>query len=117
MTKQQIIEQITELTGIPRSEVRKSIEGLLEVLTQAFTNGQSVYLRGFGTFNVVQRVKEQDKITQAMVQISKTDAKLLIKYLSDAAAYYRHHGTSAKEHNRARLLNNMAIKIRRKNEL
>lgn len=52
-----------------------------------------------------------------MVQISKTDAKLLIKYLSDAAAYYRHHGTTAKEHNRARLLNNMAAKIRRKNEL
>lgn len=62
MTKQQIIEQITELTGIPRSEVRKSIEGLLEVLTQAFTNGQSVYLRGFGTFNVVQSKPRKARI-------------------------------------------------------
>lgn len=58
MTKQQIVEQITELTGIPRSEVKKSIEGLLEVLTQAFTNGQSVYLRGFGTFNVVPKPRK-----------------------------------------------------------
>jgi hypothetical protein len=48
------------------------------------------------------------------MEISKTDAKLLMKYLQDAASYYRQHATTAKEHNRARLLSNLSNKIRKK---
>ena len=58
MTKQQLIEQISEQTGLRRSEAKKAVESAMEILSQAFAAGDNVYLRGFGTF-AVRFVKEK----------------------------------------------------------
>lgn len=52
MTKQQLIEQISERTGLRRSEAKKAVEGAMQVISQALAIGDNVYLRGFGTFAV-----------------------------------------------------------------
>lgn len=52
MTKQQLIEQISEQTGIRRSEAKKAVESAMEILSHTFAAGDNVYLRGFGTFAV-----------------------------------------------------------------
>lgn len=52
MTKQQLIEQISERTGLRRSEAKKAVEGAMQVISQALASGENVYLRGFGTFAV-----------------------------------------------------------------
>lgn len=52
MTKQQLIEEISEHTGLRRSEAKKAVEGAMEVITKALVSGENVYLRGFGTFAV-----------------------------------------------------------------
>lgn len=52
MTKQQLIEQISEQTGLRRSEAKKAVESTMQILSQAFASGDNVYLRGFGTFAV-----------------------------------------------------------------
>ena len=58
MTKQQLIEEISEHTGLRRSEAKKAVEGAMEVITKALVSGDNVYLRGFGTFEV-RTVKEK----------------------------------------------------------
>lgn len=58
MTKQQLVEEISERTGLRRSEAKKAIEGAMEIITQALAAGENVYLRGFGTF-AVRNVKEK----------------------------------------------------------
>lgn len=58
MTKQQLIEQISELTGIRRSEAKKAVEGAMQIIMQTLVAGDNVYLRGFGTF-AVRNVKEK----------------------------------------------------------
>lgn len=46
--------------------------------------------------------------------ISKTDVATLIRYLDNAADFYRKHATSAKESDRSRLLGKMSGKLKRK---
>lgn len=58
MTKRQLIEQISEQTGIRRSEAKKAVESAMDILSRAFAAGDNVYLRGFGTF-AVRNVKEK----------------------------------------------------------
>lgn len=58
MTKQQLIEEISERTGLRRSEAKKAVEGAMEIITKALASGDNVYLRGFGTFEV-RAVKEK----------------------------------------------------------
>ena len=62
MTKQQLIEKISQQTGLRRSEAKKAVESTMQILSQAFAAGDNVYLRGFssgfGTF-AVRNVKEK----------------------------------------------------------
>lgn len=46
--------------------------------------------------------------------VSKTDVATLIRYLDDAAAFYRRHATNTKESDRSRLLGKMSNKLKRK---
>lgn len=46
--------------------------------------------------------------------ISKTDVATLIRYLDNAAAFYRQHATTTKESDRARLLGKMSNKLKRR---
>lgn len=58
MTKRQLIEEISEQTGLRRSEAKKAVEGAMDIIAKALVNGSNVYLRGFGTF-AVRDVKER----------------------------------------------------------
>lgn len=58
VTKQQLIEKISQQTGLRRSEAKKAVESTMQILSQAFAAGDNVYLRGFGTF-AVRNVKEK----------------------------------------------------------
>ena len=58
LTKQLLIEQISEQTGLRRSEAKKAVESTMQILSQAFAAGDNVYLRGFGTF-AVRNAKER----------------------------------------------------------
>ena len=49
-----------------------------------------------------------------MINLSKTDAGRLCRYLKDAATFYRKHAVSIREQDRARLLLRLMHKIERK---
>ena len=55
MTKKEIIEAVSDRTGIHRAAVANIIEQAMEVCAEAFQRNESIFLRGFGTFECVTR--------------------------------------------------------------
>jgi DNA-binding protein HU-beta len=50
MTKAEIVAEIVKKTGIEKVAVEATIEAIMESIKTSMTNGDNVYLRGFGTF-------------------------------------------------------------------
>ena len=55
MTKAEIVAQISEKTGIERVAVATIIEETMVTIKDSLTHGENVYLRGFGTFGIIER--------------------------------------------------------------
>ena len=58
MTKKELVEALADETGYTRAACLDIIEGLMVVMNNAFARGDSIYLRGLGTFRV-RRTKEK----------------------------------------------------------
>ncbi len=52
MIKQDIIQQVVERTGVPRSKAEAAVDTIFDRLKKAMAAGERVELRGFGVFNV-----------------------------------------------------------------
>jgi DNA-binding protein HU-beta len=55
MTKADLIAKISDETGLERNEISRTVESMMESIKSSLTNGQNVYLRGFGSFVVRER--------------------------------------------------------------
>ena len=55
MTKAEIVSQITEKTGIEKVAVTAIVEEIMETIKANLAEGDNVYLRGFGTFHIIER--------------------------------------------------------------
>jgi len=58
MTKADLINQISENTGIERVTVQKTVEAFMGTIKESLENGDNVYLRGFGSFIVKKRAEK-----------------------------------------------------------
>ncbi|MBW8327323.1 MAG: integration host factor subunit beta [Prolixibacteraceae bacterium] len=58
MTKADIVNKISENTGIEKVTVQKTVEAFMETVKESLTEGNNVYLRGFGSFIVKKRAKK-----------------------------------------------------------
>lgn len=50
MTKQELVNKISDMTGCGHKEVLNIVESFMETVQGSLENGENVYLRGFGTF-------------------------------------------------------------------
>ena len=50
MTKAELVSRISERTGIDKSTALEVVENFMEQVRNSLIEGESVYLRGFGTF-------------------------------------------------------------------
>src|SRR5210317_353489 len=50
MTKADIISQISEQTGIDKSDVSTAMEAFFSVVKNNMAEGENIYVRGFGSF-------------------------------------------------------------------
>ena len=50
MTKAEIVTKISDKTGIEKITVQTTVEAFMTTVKQYISEGQSVYLRGFGSF-------------------------------------------------------------------
>lgn len=52
MNKKEIIEKLAFRTGQTKAQAQKSLESLIDLITDTLQNGEKVTLIGFGTFEV-----------------------------------------------------------------
>lgn len=52
MIKNDFIKELSAVSGLTKAESAKAVEGMMKVMKDAFINGESISLRGFGTFDV-----------------------------------------------------------------
>lgn len=58
MTKADIVNEISEKTGIEKVVVQTTVEAFMKSIRSSMTEGKNVYLRGFGTFVVKKRAEK-----------------------------------------------------------
>lgn len=58
MTKADIINEISEKTGIEKIVVKASVEAFMKSVKDSMEKGKNVYLRGFGSFIVKRRAEK-----------------------------------------------------------
>ena len=58
MTKADIVNKVSENTGIEKETVQNAIEAFMETVKESLTQDKNVYLRGFGSFIVKKRASK-----------------------------------------------------------
>ena len=58
MTKADIINEISEKTGVEKLAVQATVESFMKVVKNHMAEGKNIYLRGFGTFLVKKRAEK-----------------------------------------------------------
>lgn len=58
MTKADIVNQVAEETGLEKVAVQATVEAFMTSIKGALSNGENVYLRGFGSFIVKKRAEK-----------------------------------------------------------
>ena len=58
MTKADIVNDISEKTGIEKMAVQATVEAFMKTIRNSMVEGKNVYLRGFGTFVVKKRAEK-----------------------------------------------------------
>lgn len=55
MTKADLVEQISGTTGVSRQHTALIVDGMLDAVSRALSEGKHLEIRGFGTFKVRER--------------------------------------------------------------
>ena len=55
MTKADVVSRIAAHTGLTKTDVQMVVEGFIDSVKKATSEGESLEIRGFGSFHVVKR--------------------------------------------------------------
>lgn len=58
MTKADLINEIAEKTGVDKADVTASVEAFFTIVKSSMSNGNNIYIRGFGSFINKKRKKK-----------------------------------------------------------
>jgi DNA-binding protein HU-beta len=58
MTKADVVAEIAEQTGLEKVAVQTTVEAFMNSVKKSLTDGENVYLRGFGSFIVKERAEK-----------------------------------------------------------
>jgi len=64
MTKADLVEIIFEKVGLSKKEAQDIVEIIFDTIKQAFVEGESVKIPGFGTFNVRKKAARRGRNPQ-----------------------------------------------------
>ena len=62
MTKADIVSLISERTHIEKAEVSEIVENFMEVVKESMSEGNNIYIRGFGTFLNQKRAQKLGRV-------------------------------------------------------
>ena len=76
MTKQELVDAVSEKAGINKRQASDAVEGVIDSITKALKKGAKVTLVGFGNFSVVKKKarKGRNPQTGKEIQISARKA-------------------------------------------
>ena len=58
MTKADIVSEVAKATGVEKVEALAVVESFMDVVKGSLAKGESVYLRGFGSFIIKHRARK-----------------------------------------------------------
>jgi DNA-binding protein HU-beta len=58
MRKADLVNSISEKTGVPKVDVLVALEAFFKEVKESLSEGENVYIRGFGSFVVKKRAKK-----------------------------------------------------------
>ena len=58
MTKADVIAQISEKTGVDKGDVQQTLESFFTVVKDSLSEGENLYVRGFGSFIIKTRAEK-----------------------------------------------------------
>lgn len=58
MTKADIVNRVSDKTGIEKADVQASVESFMKEVKNSLESGDNVYLRGFGSFVIKKRAEK-----------------------------------------------------------
>ena len=59
MTKQEIVDAVSEATGLTKVETETVMNGVMTTITESLARNERVELRGFGTFGTKHRMQKK----------------------------------------------------------
>jgi len=77
MTKADLVDAIFEKIGLSKKEAQELIEILFDTIKQAFLEGESVKISGFGTFNVRKKMARRGRNPKTGEDLEITPRKTL----------------------------------------
>jgi len=76
MTKAEIISAISKETGIEKDKALKIVEALMFEIKKQTSNGEDVFLRGFGTFTTKVRAKKIGRLIKENKSVEVPEHKI-----------------------------------------
>lgn len=61
MTKLEIARELAERKDMPLADAIKSVDGVIDIMKDAFKNERNVYLRGLGSFVIKERKEKAER--------------------------------------------------------
>jgi DNA-binding protein HU-beta len=62
VTKAEIITKIAQKTGLDKGDVSASLEAFFKVVKNSMSEGDNIYIRGFGSFIIKKRARKVARI-------------------------------------------------------
>jgi DNA-binding protein HU-beta len=75
VNKNDLIQKLSERTGLEREEATKAIEGIFDLIIEALKSGDEVRLTGFGVFEVSHRAGGKGRNPQTGAEIEIKPSK------------------------------------------
>ena len=75
MNKNDLIQQLSDRTGLDRNAATKAVDGVFDLITDALKGGNEVRLTGFGVFEVSHRAGGKGRNPQTGAEIEIKPSK------------------------------------------
>jgi DNA-binding protein HU-beta len=76
MNKAELIDAIAKSADLTKADAGRALDGMIDAITTALKNGETVSLVGFGSFGVKERAERQGRNPQTGNTITIKAAKL-----------------------------------------
>jgi len=83
MNKKEMVDALAAKSGMTKTDSKKALDAMLEVIGETLKNGESVSLVGFGNFSVVER-PERKGVNPATKEVITIAAKKAVKFKAGA---------------------------------